>query len=246
MAGGAGSGESGETDELRRELERRLAEVDNLRRRVLNVIPHALRTPVTTFRGLAEAIRHATAEQVTNEIGPALSRLAAQAEHLLDDMLIASGLTTALPTGPPTSAPVIATAQEVWAEMASEPLEVHGEEREVLAPHGSLFKMLVHLLDNAAKYGDGTAVLRVSERSAGGRVTVEIESAGKALGGDDRAELLFEPFYRGEAAVTTGAAGLGVGLTVARALAEQAGGSLTARAGASERGFVAVLELPSP
>ena len=245
MAGGAGGGDDDGTEGLRRELEQRLAEIDNLRRRVLNVIPHALRTPVTTFRGLAEAIKHATPEQVQQEIAPALSRLAAQAEHLLDDMLIASGLTTALPTGAPTRTPVIATANQVWSELRLAPLEVHGDEREVLAAPGSLFKMLVHLLDNAAKYGDGTAVLRVTGPPHGGPVTVEIESAGKALGGDDRAELLFEPFYRGEAAVTTGAAGLGVGLTVARALAEQAGGSLTARSGDDE-GFVAVLELPSP
>src|SRR5687768_12077113 len=38
------------------DLDRRLAEVELLRRRVLNVIPHALRTPITTLRGLAEAM----------------------------------------------------------------------------------------------------------------------------------------------------------------------------------------------
>src|SRR3954447_7650973 len=69
------------------ELDRRLAEVDALRRRVLNVIPHALRTPITTFRGLTEALVHATDDEIRNDIGPALRRLAAQAEHLLDDML---------------------------------------------------------------------------------------------------------------------------------------------------------------
>lgn len=241
MAGGANPGSSGE---LQEELERRLAEVDNLRRRVLNVIPHALRTPITTFRGLAEAIQHATPEQIHDEIAPALRRLAAQAEHLLDDMLIAAGLTTALPTGSPRSEPVIATARQVWAGLSSAPLEVEGQETEVVAVPGALSKMLVHLLDNAAKYGDGAVTLRVQPTGAG-RTVIEIESGGKPLGGDDRAELLFEPFYRGEVAVTRGAAGLGVGLPVARALAEQAGGSLTVRAGSNDDGFVAVLELPT-
>jgi signal transduction histidine kinase len=240
----AGGGNGGSSAELQAELERRLAEVDNLRRRVLNVIPHALRTPVTTFRGLAEAIQHATPEQIHDEIAPALRRLAAQAEHLLDDMLIAAGLTTALPTGSPTSTPVIATAQQVWSELSATPLVVEGDEAELVAVPGAVFKMLVHLLDNAAKYGEGPTTLRVTPAGEG-RTVVEIESGGKPLGGDDRAELLFEPFYRGEAAVTRGAAGLGVGLPVARALAEQAGGTLTVRAGSNDDGFVAVLELPS-
>lgn len=223
------------------DLDRRLAEVELLRRRILNVIPHALRTPITTFRGLAEAMTAATDEEVRNEIGPALRRLAAQVEHLLDDLLIASGYTTALPTGAAQPTAVGSTLQTVWSEVGGAgTLAVDGgDDVAALAPPGSLEKMLLHVLDNAAKYGDGAP--KVSVRQDDGRVTIAIESTGSVppdLG------LLVEPFFRADAAVMK-SSGLGVGLTVADALASQAGGSLSIAETPAGGGLVTRLELPS-
>jgi signal transduction histidine kinase len=222
------------------ELDRRLAEVDALRRRVLNVIPHALRTPITTFRGLAEALTTATDDEIRDQIGPALRRLAAQAEHLLDDMLIAAGYTTALPTAAPVATPVAETVRAVWADLGGDvELDLSGGEGvTVTAPEGSLFKMLVHLLDNASKYGQPPVRVDVAEVN-GSRVRIDVHGGGTApadLG------MLTEPFYRGEAAVMR-APGLGVGLTVTEALAEQAHGSLEVGAD-EEGGLVTRLELP--
>ena len=223
------------------DLDRRLAEVELLRRRVLNVIPHALRTPITTFRGLAEAMTSATDEEIRNEISPALRRLAAQVEHLLDDLLIASGYTTALPTGAAQPTPVAATLRTVWSEVGGAgSIEIEGSaDVRVLAPAGSLEKMLVHVLDNAAKYGEGAPRVTVAER--GGRVTIDVASTGSVppdLG------LLVEPFFRADAAVMR-SSGLGVGLTVADALATQAGGSLQLSEAPGGDGMVTRLELAS-
>ena len=220
------------------DLDRRLAEVELLRRRVLNVIPHALRTPITTFRGLAEAMSSATDDEIRNDIAPAMRRLAAQAEHLLDDLLIASGYTTALPTGTPQPTLIAATVRAVWGEVGAGTIEVDGpDDAAAVAPPGSLEKMLVHVLDNAAKYGEGAP--RVSVREAGGRVTIAVTSTGAVppdLG------LLVEPFFRADAAVMK-TSGLGVGLTVADALATQAGGTLSVARTPDEDGLVTQLEL---
>ena len=218
-----------------------MAEVELLRRRVLNVIPHALRTPITTFRGLAEAMASATDEEIRNDIAPALRRLAAQAEHLLDDLLIASGYTTALPTGTPQSTPVTTTVRTVWSEVGGAgSIDVDGpDDAAVIVPPGSLEKMLVHILDNAAKYGEGTP--RVSVREAAGRVTIAVASTGAVppdLG------LLVEPFFRADAAVMK-SSGLGVGLTVADALAKQAGGVLSVSETPDGDGLITELELTS-
>jgi signal transduction histidine kinase len=228
------------------ELERRLAEVEALRRRVLNVIPHALRTPITTFRGLAEALPGATEQEIREQIGPALRRLAAQAEHLLDDMLIAAGYTTALATEAGEPTPVTATVRAVWAEVGAggadaDALELTGDlddDVTASAAPGALFKMLVHLLDNAVKFGEKPVRVHVERHD--GRVRIDV-----ATGGARPADLrmLTEPFYRGEMAVTR-APGLGVGLTVAGALATQAGGSLDVVEGETD-GVTVRLELPS-
>jgi K+-sensing histidine kinase KdpD len=225
----------------RNELELRLAELDALRRRVLNVIPHALRTPITTFRGLSEALATATDAEIRDEIGPALRRLAAQAEHLLDDLLIAAGYTTALPTSAAQPTEVEPVVRTVWRELGGndDELEVTAAgARAVVAPEGSLFKVLVHVLDNARKYGEGPVQVVVAD--AGDAVAVDVVTAGDT---PSDLPMFAEPFYRGEAAVMQ-SAGLGVGLTVARALAEQAGGALTVRAGEGG-GVRCTIELPA-
>lgn len=211
-----------------------------LRRRVLNVIPHALRTPVTTCRGLAEALVHASEAEIREEIAPALLRNAALAERLLDDMLVAAGITTALPTGSAAPAPVVATARKVWGQVAgARPLEVEGEEVEVRVPGGTLERIVYHVLDNAAKYGADTTVVRVIPRN--GSVAIAVESPNADVGEMSDIGLVTEPFYRGERAVTR-AAGLGVGLPVARALAVHAGGTLEVDKGKGG-GLVVTVEL---
>lgn len=222
------------------ELERRLADLETLRRRVLNVIPHALRTPVTTCRGLAEALSTASEAEIRDEIAPALQRNAALAERLLDDMLLAAGVTTTLPTGSAEPTEVVGMATSVWEEVAgSRPLEVEGDEVRVHVNAGTLERILHHVLDNAAKYGDDPTVLRV--RPANGSVVIEVESRGAELAEVVDIGLVTEPFYRGERAVTR-AAGLGVGLPVARALAVHAGGSLHVAKG-RRGGLVVTVEL---
>jgi len=222
------------------DLDRRLAEVEALRKRVLNVIPHALRTPVTTFRGLAEALPAATEAEIREQITPALRRLAAQAEHLLDDLLIAAGYTTALPTGPSVSLCVIKMVEAVWTDVGSpHPLHVDGDRSvKASAPDGALFKMLVHVLDNAAKYGDDPRSVIV--KRTGHRVTVVVANGGDVV---PEPGILTEPFFRGEKAVMR-SSGMGIGLTVAAALAEQACGSLTISC-PSDGGVSVRIELPT-
>ena len=221
------------------DLERRLAEVDSLRHRVLNVIPHALRTPITTFRGLADALSRASEEDIRATITPALQRLAAQAESLLDDMLVAAGLTTTLPTIAPVPTPVAAVVNDVWRDVsdATTDLEVTGDAT-VSASPGVLRKIMVHVLDNAVKYGTEPPVVTVEADA--GMVTITIDSAGPDLPADEIG-MLAEPFFRGERAVMR-SAGLGVGLAVARALAEHAGGSLALEA-RDEGGVVSRIHL---
>lgn len=222
------------------DLDRRLAEVEALRRRVLNVIPHALRTPITTFRGLAEALPAATESEIREQITPALRRLAAQAEHLLDDLLIAAGYTTALPTGPSVAVGVLDTVDAVWAELGTpHALAVDGD-RSVTASaaEGVLFKIFVHVLDNAAKYGDDPRSVTVT--SIDDRVAIVVANAGDVV---PEAGILAEPFFRGERAVMR-SSGMGVGLTVAAALAEQVGGSLLVSSPA-EGGVSVRVELPT-
>lgn len=65
-----------------------------LRRRVLNVVGHELRTPVTTLRGPADALEGAGTDTERVQLADALVRSARRLESLVDDLLVAMGVTT--------------------------------------------------------------------------------------------------------------------------------------------------------
>jgi signal transduction histidine kinase len=208
------------------------SELDLLRRRVVNVIGHELRTPVTTVRGLAESLADAPDEPERAALAAALVRSAVRLEHLVDDLLIASGVFTASPVGDAASVDLADAVRRAGWPAAIEGTATAKARRE------SVDRILDPIVDNARRHGEP---LEARLRDGGERVIVDIESTGPELGEGDAA-LLCEPFFRGEAAVMT-APGLGLGLAIARTIARAEGGDVHAhpRAGG---GLVVRIELP--
>ena len=214
-------------------------QLDAIRRRIINVVGHALRTPVTTLNGMADELAaradDAGARAVLIE---GVQRNARILEQLLDDLLIASGVSTALPVDETVDVDVAASVRDVWAALGSPgEVKIHGD-AVAHAQRSVIEQSLAKLLHNAAQYGDGSLEVRL--QATADRVLVEIASNG-GLPTEEELALSPEIFYRGEHAVMT-APGLGLGLPVARALVEHAGGSLTVRV-TSDR-FIATMELP--
>jgi signal transduction histidine kinase len=223
------------------ELARERAAVDLLRRRIVNVVGHELKLPVSTIRGLAEALSSATPEQVHDEIAPALARNTARLERLVDDLLLASGVFTVLPVEPAESRAVGPVVAQAWAAVGGDrELGVDATTAHTLVRTRAdgLERILTAVLDNAAKYGDPPYVVRTT--SSGAVVTIEVSSTGTP--GPADLALALEPFYRGEAAVTV-TPGLGIGLAVATALAAQDGGRVWLRV--EDDRMVSTVELPA-
>ncbi len=206
------------------EVAEALAALDAARRRFVAVVGHELRTPITTLRGLTEQLDQADPESA-QRITKALVRSARRVESLLDDLLLATDITTVLPVGEPEEIDLVAAAQATWDALdVAESLELSGDS-EVLAllRPGASDTMLERVLDNARRYGQPPFQLHAT--TSDGRAKLTMSSQGAELHPDD-VHLAFELFYRGEAAVTS-APGFGLGLPVARALARQHDGELT-------------------
>lgn len=196
--------------------------LDLLRRRVVNVVGHELRTPLTTVRGLAELLADASDDELRETLIPALVRNARRAERLLDDLLIAGEINTALPTTPAEAVdlgPLVADAVE------GTDLVVTGSPGGAVRGHpDGIAHALGHLVANALQYGDGTPSVRFEDDDEAIAVAIDTP-VDKPLPPADL-DLCFELFFRGEQAVTR-AAGLGVGLPIARSLAHMDGGDVT-------------------
>jgi signal transduction histidine kinase len=103
----------------------------------------------------------------------------------------------------------------------------------------ALRRCLVNVIDNAVKYG---GFARITAGVEGGRVVIRVRDGGPGIPWD-KLEAVFEPFYRLESSRSRETGGTGLGLTIARNIAERHGGSLRLR-NFPHGGLEAILELP--
>ena len=104
-----------------------------------------------------------------------------------------------------------------------------------------LQQVLVNLVDNAAKYGDGPVTVHVEQTNGVIRIRVADRGPGIALAEQER---IFEKFYRADPHLTRAPSGTGLGLYISRELVQRMGGHLEVRSRPGA-GSTFVVELPS-
>src|SRR3954470_19786016 len=153
------------------EVERALADVDAVRRRVVNVVGHVLRTPTTTIAGMAAALQSTDDETTRVELVRGIARNAGRLEELLDELLIASGVNTALPVVDAVPIPVRPAIERAWESVGGQgPVDVDGPDVDAVARPPALAKILTALLDNALKYGHDRVGVRLQTIPSGIRI----------------------------------------------------------------------------
>lgn len=118
-----------------------------------------------------------------------------------------------------------------------------GEPLWLQADAARLAQVISNLLNNASKYSDKQSMIELRASSEHGEAVIAVRDEG--LGIDS--ELLprvFELFTQGSRSLDRSQGGLGVGLTLARRLAELHGGRLNAFSDGAGRGSTFVLRLP--
>ncbi len=109
----------------------------------------------------------------------------------------------------------------------------------VLTMPNAMRRCLTNLIDNAVKYG---AYARITASGDGKDVVVKVRDGGPGIP-EDRLEAVFDAFFRLEGSRSRDTGGTGIGLTIARNIAVQHGGTLTL-GNHPDGGLVATLQLP--
>jgi signal transduction histidine kinase len=105
-------------------------------------------------------------------------------------------------------------------------------------------RALTNLIDNALRYGQNHAALSL-EQSAG-YVRIKLRDKGPGIAEADQ-ETVFKPFTRLEPSRNSSTGGVGLGLSIARDIAQAHGGDITLeniRAGGRVEGLEVTLRLP--
>ncbi|MBC2670272.1 HAMP domain-containing protein [Novosphingobium piscinae] len=205
---------------------------------MLGAIGHDLKTPLAALRVRIETVEDETERQ----------RMATTIEDItrtLDDIL--SLARVGRPSDPVETTELgalVASVVEEYEDMG-EPVELDATQRLVLPLRSTwIRRALRNLIGNALRYGGQARVSLVRE---GDSAVIRIEDDGPGIPEDQICHML-EPFTRGDPSRNSETGGAGLGLTLARAIAEQHGGTLAlanrrGRAPAAS-GIIATVRLP--
>jgi signal transduction histidine kinase len=230
-------------DELRR--------LSALRADFVSLVSHELRSPMASVIGAARTLqgrwRELTADQrqaFLALIGDETSRLASLIDDVLDTSRIEAGTFSFTFSDVDLGElvrDVVAAAGLAQDEVVLT-TEVSGSLPRVRGDRERLRQVIQNLIDNAVKYSSAGGRVHVRAACDDGRVLIDVADEGPGIPLEDR-QLIFEKFGRSGGGVTK--PGTGLGLFIARSIAEAHGGSLEVDS-APARGSVFRLELPTP
>ena len=204
-----------------------IARFDAERMRTMGAVGHDLRTPITSLR-----IR---AEMLDPQDGAPMIRTLDEMTVMADGLVaFARGAGEAEPLAPVDLADLLTRLAETrGATLASVvPVQVPG--RPV-----ALGRLFGNLVDNALRYGGGA---RLSLARDGGQAVVTVSDDGPGIDAG-RLERMFDPFVRGDGSRSADTGGAGLGLSIARTIAQAHGGEIRL-ANRPGGGLDAVVRLP--
>ena len=200
---------------------------------MLGAIGHDLKTPIAALRVRIESVEDPAARSKMVDSIEDITRT-------LDEILALARVGRA--DAPPERTDIgalVASVVEEFEDMG-EPVGLLDFERTIAPVHLTWLKRgLRNLISNALRYG-GSAEVSVLHEA--GQAILRVDDYGPGIPEDRIADML-EPFTRGEGSRNRATGGAGLGLTLARAVAEQHGGALVL-ANRPEGGLRAEIRIP--
>lgn len=208
-------------------------------RRFVADASHELRSPLTTIRNNAEFLAQRP-EAAESDRDSAIEDIVSEGERmsgLVNDLLILASVDA----GRDVELQPIdlgALAHDVVRKRPGVSIRTDGH-AVISGDKSSLTRLMVILLDNAAKYGDGHTELTVVPEN--GTVTLSVADDGAGID-TEHVDRLFERFYRADPARNS--AGYGLGLAIAREVMSAHGGTIIA-ANRAEGGALFTASFPA-
>jgi signal transduction histidine kinase len=214
-------------------MQARLTRFVEDRTRILAAMSHDLKTPITRMRLRADLLDE---EETRKRFEADLAEMQAMVQETLDFMRGLGGGEAA------QAIDVDALLESLQADQQAMGHEVRiaGRAQAPFTGVASLLKRcLSNLIDNAVVYG-GRADIEVDDTPE--RLILRVRDEGPGIP-ETELEKVFEPFYRLEASRNRSTGGTGLGLTIARNIAQTHGGDISL-SNRPEGGLLALLTLP--
>jgi two-component system sensor histidine kinase BaeS len=231
-------------------LQERRQELEETRQRMVANVVHEIGRPLGSLRSAVHALQVGAVED-PNLRGEMLKGMTERIKHLgglLEDLsLTYRGLTPKeLNLSPLDLNSWISQFTPLWAQMAHEKditwqLDLPENLPEIVTDPERLAQALSNIVDNALKFTPIGGNVSLAIKPGPEKICFEVADSGPGISKEDQAHL-FTPFYR---SIKPGwkAAGLGLGLSIARSIVDSLGGDITLQS-EPDKGSLFTISIP--
>ncbi len=210
------------------------AEMEELRSALLSSVSHDLRTPLAVITGSASSLldpgsrlNESARQELAKDIYNESERLNRLLSNLLEMTRLSAGKVILRKELQPLEEVVGAALSRMEKKLAGRRVEADFPESLPMLPLDSLLmeQVFINLIENALKYTPPGSTISLSAHVRRKDLKVRVEDSGPGLAEGDE-DKIFEKFYRGKA--VAGQSGVGLGLSICRAVVEAHGGRIWA------------------
>jgi signal transduction histidine kinase len=227
-----------------------LSQVDKLKSDFIAIASHELRTPLGVILGYASFLQETNDPQV-NELASKVVNSATQLRRIIEDLTNLQYLEQGAAELKRENVPLEEFLKVNLGEIRGL-AEARGHRLMVKAPNNRVtlkidrIRMnmaLTNLLNNAVRFTPEKGEIRVEVELRGSEVWIMVKDNGIGLSPGDT-ERIFERFVQVEDHMTRQNGGLGIGLSISRALVQAHGGRLWAVSPGLNQGSTFIISLP--
>jgi signal transduction histidine kinase len=199
-------------------------------------VSHELRTPLAVIASAADNITHGVVEgkQQMTQYGGVIKSQARQLTNLVEQILLFASTRDSrhhyslhpLHIDELVEVSLNNTAGLIHAAGFTVEKDVRPNLPPVMGDLSALSHCLQNLITNAVKYGGDARWMRISAAAAGNEIQITVEDRGLGIEGPELRHI-FEPFYRSPAVASAQIHGTGLGLPLAKSIAQAMGGNFT-------------------
>jgi signal transduction histidine kinase len=206
--------------------------IDELKSSFVAAVSHELRTPLALISGYSQSLIELDLDEIARRrFIERIDGTANRMRGLVDQLLDVANLESDRLAVDPRRIPLRPLLESIIDEAAETPgslavsLSVPPDLPPVYADPIRIGQVVTNLLDNARKYGTPGSMVTIRVRRADDHAVVTVDNDGPEIAPEER-ESVFERFYRGRDARSSGTPGIGLGLHLSRRLVEAHGGQI--------------------
>ncbi|MCA9361081.1 HAMP domain-containing histidine kinase [Candidatus Kaiserbacteria bacterium] len=235
---------------------KRLKEIDKLKSEFVSIASHQLRSPLTTIRGFTSMLLEGSFGKLNPKVQTAVEHIADSSKFMassVEDYLNVSRIESGNMKYESTDFNLKTETEQVVEDFRQQATKKGillmfksdlNKKGIVHADVGKVRQILHNLINNAIKYTPrGSVTLLLHDSPKLKKVYLDVIDTGIGIS-DEALEHLFAKFERAANAHHINVVGTGLGLYVARKMAQDMGGNITAKSDGENCGSVFTLELP--